>query len=47
MSFLGIKNTKGYKDPQGDRHFADNGVYSQSGGFSSSNIQMWELDQED
>ena len=27
-------------------HFADKGLYSQSYGFSSSHIQMWELDSE-
>ena len=25
-------------------HFADKGLYSQSYGFSSSHVQMWELD---
>ena len=25
-------------------HFADKGRYSQSYGFSSSHVQMWELD---
>ena len=25
-------------------HFADEGPYSQSGGFSSSHVWMWELD---
>ena len=25
-------------------HFADKGLYSQSDGFSSSHVQMWELD---
>ena len=25
-------------------HFADKGWYSQSYGFSSSHVQMWELD---
>ena len=26
------------------QHFADKGPYSQSYGFSSSHVQMWELD---
>ena len=28
-------------------HFADKGPYSQSYGFSSSHVQMWELDQKE
>ena len=28
-------------------HFADKGLYSQSYGFSSSHVQMWELDQKE
>ena len=26
------------------RHFTNKGLYSQSSGFSSSHVQMWELD---
>ena len=29
------------------RHFADKGLSSQSYGFSSSHVQMWELDCEE
>ena len=28
-------------------HFADKGAYRQSYGFSSSHVQMWELDQKE
>ena len=40
---------KGYDKPRQDikkqRHYlADKGLYSQSHGFSSSHVQMWELD---
>ena len=28
-------------------HFADKGLYSQSHGFSSNHVRMWELDQKE
>ena len=37
-----------YNKPRQQRHhFANKGLYSQSYGFSSSHIQMWEVDQEE